>query len=702
MIGIKGKALRTALLSLPLLCAAAFALHLPFALPRWLLPARRIAAYGEGRGLDLALDEAALGGYAGATRIAVEAHPPAYAYGRARELYARTGSPIVFDIPAEAAPSPSPLAAWSLQYSPEAASRALTLLFEPWVASADSLDITIDGEGAFSASGSGALLGPDRRLSLALGRAEGRDTRLIAIKVRLRDEIRAISFRVAAGDEAKPAILLITERPELRSALEALYPVDKARVAQAAGMDLQGYELIVLDGIRLADLGDALDARLAELASRGLSSILAVADSPDFGKEGDAPALERILPVELSPRELKNLPDLAMLIMIDSSGSMFGDKLSLAKLGGIETLGRLKPGDLVGLLLFDEDSRWIYRFERADGLDAGAELAPLAAGGGTRLYPALREGLAALNEVAMPIKHAVLISDGISEPGDFDYLAAWARERDISISAMAVGEGYDRALLNALSAGTGGRLYAVSSVDEIPALILEDRMSRARTVFSRERVAIRSLSGLPAGFVDGMARFSSREGAVVAFSSEAGDPLLASRELAGRAALAFSSDIYGGYSRDFFGDPHALGSMSAILSPLLRKASHAFTLSESADGLHVSMRGAALVAPTLIVSGADGFALERGFTRVARDYWSVTAALPKDRLYSVALRDSGALAAKFALYANGAAVGISDEAYGEAAAYRPPAFVLLRGPEPWLMAFFALSLAASVLLRFKR
>jgi Ca-activated chloride channel homolog len=110
----------------------------------------------------------------------------------------------------------------------------------------------------------------------------------------------------------------------------------------------------------------------------------------------------------------------------------------------------------------------------------------------------------------MPIKHAVLISDGISEPGDFNSLAAWARERGISISAMAVGEGYDRALLNALSAGTGGRLYAVSSVDEIPSLILEDRMSRARTVFSQERVAIRGVSGLPAGFVDGMARLSSR------------------------------------------------------------------------------------------------------------------------------------------------------------------------------------------------
>jgi hypothetical protein len=680
---------------------AAFALNLPFALPRWLLPSRYVAAQGQGRSLDTALDEAALGPYAGTTRIALEASPPAYAYAKAREVYASTGSPIVFE-PGRLEQPRSALAAWSLHYSPGAASQALTLLFAPWIEAADSLEITVNGQTAYSAQGAGRLFGADRRITLPLREAGGEDLFIIAIEARAQGETIAGSMRVGGGRADKPAVLVISERPELRSVLEGLFPVDKARVAEAAGMNLQGYELIVLDGIALGALGSALENELAELAARGLVSILAVADSPDFGKEGDAPALERILPVGLSPRELKNLPDLAMLIMIDSSGSMFGDKLSLAKLGGIETLGRLKPGDLVGLLLFDEDSRWIYRFERADGLDAGAELAPLAAGGGTRLYPALREGLSALNDAPMPIKHAVLISDGISEPGDFNSLAAWARERGISISAMAVGEGYDRALLNALSAGTGGRLYTVSSVDEIPSLILEDRMSRARTAFSRERVAIRGVSGLPAGFVDGMARFSSREGAVVAFASDAGDPLLSSRELAGRAVLAFASDIYGNYSKDFFGDALAIGSFGAILGPLVRKADIAFTLSESADALHVFLRGDALVAPSLIVSDEEGLVIERGFSRVARDYWSLSVSLPKDRLYAAALRDSGALAAKLVLHTNSAAAGVSDEAYAEARAYRPPAFVLLRGQAPWLIAFFALSLAASVILRFGR
>jgi hypothetical protein len=375
MISIKGKALRTTLLCLPALCLAAFALNLPLALPRWLLPARRIAAYGQGRSLDTALDEAALGPYAGTTRIALETSPPAYAYDKARDIYAHTGSPIVF-VPDRPTPPRSALAAWSLHYSPGAASRALTLLFAPWMEAADSLTIAVNGKTAFSAQGAGRLFGADRRLTLPLSGAGDDELFIIAIEARAQGETIAGGIRVGGGRADKPAVLVLTERPELRSVVEGLFPVDKARLAEAAGMDLQGYELIVLDGIALGSLGGALDNELAELAARGLVSILAVADSPDFGKEGDAPALERILPVGLSPRELKNLPDLAMLIMIDSSGSMFGDKLSLAKLGGMETLGRLKPGDLVGLLLFDEDSRWIYRFERADGLDAERRAGP--------------------------------------------------------------------------------------------------------------------------------------------------------------------------------------------------------------------------------------------------------------------------------------------------------------------------------------
>ena len=73
-----------------------------------------------------------------------------------------------------------------------------------------------------------------------------------------------------------------------------------------------------------------------------------MADSPEFGKKGDNPALEELLPVTLLPRSLKDLPDLAVLILIDVSGSMFGDKLSLAKVTGLELLRNLKPSDLVG------------------------------------------------------------------------------------------------------------------------------------------------------------------------------------------------------------------------------------------------------------------------------------------------------------------------------------------------------------------
>lgn len=66
---------------------------------------------------------------------------------------------------------------------------------------------------------------------------------------------------------------------------------------------------------------------LLEAVRMRTASVLMVSDSPDFCKKGDNPELEGLLSVSLVPRGLKGLPDLALLVLIDTSGSIFGVKL---------------------------------------------------------------------------------------------------------------------------------------------------------------------------------------------------------------------------------------------------------------------------------------------------------------------------------------------------------------------------------------
>lgn len=704
---------------LPLLCLAAAALNLPLPVPRALvretsLDARELgldgamrAAFGEGSEAD--------GGWRGpgsgplAPTILLGDEPaPAYAYREAGRLLRERGASLAFTGEGATAGSTAgwrpdaPLSAWSLSYGADAAGAALTLLLSPRAAEADRLELRLGGRLA-SAGPPGTLLEPGRKLWLSLDEAEaiGGSTEL-ELTARYADgtEWRSAA-RLLAVRDAEPAMLFITERPERRSALEALYPLRKASPAELAGLDLRAYELLVLDGVALASLGSAAERSVAEALSRGWLSLLAVADSPDFGRRGDAPLLERLLPVELAPRELKDLPDMALLIILDRSGSMYGDKLSLAKLTGLETLGNLKPKDLVGLVAFSEDHAWVYSFEEAGALDPTAAIAPLAAGGGTRLYPALRDGLEALAAAPRATRHAVIVSDGITEPADFAGLAAWAAARGISVSAVAVGADYDPAALRTMTEGSGGAFYRAIDQAAIPSLIVEDRKRASRVAFKEGEAKLVAYGAFPAGSVSGMALLSPKAGALVSVASEPGDPLLASAEHAGRAAVVFTSELYGRHSGAFFSDETGLGAFAATVGPLLRRGKPAASLSETADGLQLVIEGDGLLAPRLILSSAAGVEAERGFLTRGPGLWSVELAPAPGGPYTLIVQDGGATVLKLGVYRNGGLGARTDASFDAARRYRTPLFCYPRDARSWVQLFFALSLGLSAAWRIR-
>ena len=347
----------------------------------------------------------------------------------------------------------------------------------------------------------GAELPRDLVLRLSV---ERRATR--ALSARLKDAAGRETvqwFSLGSELEEKPKVLVISAKKPARSFVEALYPARRATPEEAAGLDLLAYELVVVDGVAIGSLRGRLRAGLLDIAARRTGSILFVADSPDFGRKGDNPELEELLPVTLLPRSLKDLPDLAVLILIDVSGSMFGDKLSLAKLTGLELLRNLKPSDRVGMLLFSDEHRWVYTFQTNASITASPVLEPLTAGGGTDLYPALMDGLRPLADQPIQAKHVVLITDGVTKPADFQAFADRARSQGISISAMGVGTDANRPLLERLALRTNGRYYAVNSVEAIPGLLFEDRMSEARAIFGQGKTPVLAMNGRKVATVTG-------------------------------------------------------------------------------------------------------------------------------------------------------------------------------------------------------
>ncbi|HWQ09284.1 MAG TPA: vWA domain-containing protein, partial [Holophaga sp.] len=438
------------------------------------------------------------------------------------------------------------------------------------------------------------------------------------------------------------------------------------------------------------------------VAARRTGSLLFAADSPRFGRKGDNPPLEELLPVTLLPRSLKDLPDLAVLILLDVSGSMFGDKLSLAKVTGLELLRSLKPGDRVGMLLFSDERRWLYDFQPDAGIQASPALGPLSAGGGTDLHPALAEGLARLAGQPIKAKHVVLITDGITRPADFQPLVEEARRKGISISAMGVGLDANRPLLERLALQTEGRYYPVESVEAVPSLLFQDRMSEARAIFGQGRIPVLAMSGEQVGWVGGMAQYTPIPTASVLFADKAGDPLLASREQGNRAVLLFASDLHGGYTGEFFASREAVGAFKDRLDALFARRPVQVRVVQTARGISVLVRSDDLVAPALLLSRAGAPPVTCPFRRMDPGGWVAEAVLPFQGIWNAAILERGGSLAAFRIGVSGGLGGVRSDSAAALAAFRPKRFRIVRLPSLWLGLFFAASLACTVCLRVKR
>lgn len=729
-------AFKTGLVVLPFLCLAAYWLDLALPLPTFLLPERRYLALSRTTDLQtlrqrrddfFVLPDRLVPAPRGeaAMKALREALPDEPSLGPVlRELAAglkpfkrarlvSDRAPLASELEAlqhaagpvplaiEVQPSPmahAPLQALSVRQAPGDARVSFDLLLHPDARRLEAVEIRNRREVLHRSTG--AALPEDLVLRLSVAREEAAS---LSARFRERGGREVVrTFAVSSELEEPPKVLVISDKKPLRSFVEAIYPCRRVSSVEAAALDLLAFELVVVDGVPLKRIRGPLLNGLLDLSARRTGSLLFVADDPAFGRKGDNPALEELLPVTLLPRSLKDLPDLAVLILVDVSGSMFGDKLSLAKVTGLELLRSLKPSDVVGMMLFSDERRWVYPFQPNANIKAAPVLEPLTAGGGTDLHPALTDGLARLAEQSIKAKHAVLITDGVTKPADFQALADRARRQGISISTMGVGDDANRPLLERLALQTDGRYYRVGSLDAIPGLLFEDRMSEARAIFGQGTIPVLAMNGERVAQVRGMAQYTPLPTASILFSSDVGDPLLAGREQGNRAVLFFGSDLYGTYTADFFAAPAAAGAFKDRLDALFAKRPAQVRVVETARGLSVHARSDSLVAPVLLLSRQDRPPLEVAFRRNDPQGWVAELSPPYHGMWNAAILDRGGSLASFPVAVNGGFAGVRSDAVAALEAHRLKPFRLIHLPAAWLLLFFASSLACTVLLRVKR
>jgi Mg-chelatase subunit ChlD len=298
-----------------------------------------------------------------------------------------------------------------------------------------------------------------------------------------------------------------------RENLEVTVQPSNALFASLA--ELQRYDLVILADVArttgdtaagLAQFSDEQIEMLARNTQHMGSGLLMIGGGNSFGAGGwTNTALEKAMPVDFQVKNAKVLPRGALMLVIDSSGSMSGEKIELSKAAAIAAVNVLSRDDFVGVVSFDSAAHWIVPVTRIDSPQAiNRRIARLDAGGGTDMQPGMSQGYQALEGVEAAVKHVIVLTDGQTHGSNFTLMARAAYDRKITTSCVAVGRDSAAQLLDDIARAGGGKYYLVDNPRTIPRIFMKEAMRVARPVIYEDQAGIQPQRVAPHEILNGL------------------------------------------------------------------------------------------------------------------------------------------------------------------------------------------------------
>lgn len=284
---------------------------------------------------------------------------------------------------------------------------------------------------------------------------------------------------VSAGDPGGAGSTLARALRE--SAIDVTVIAPAAFPADLVG--LQAYDLVILENVPADAIELASHDHLASFV-RDLGGGLIMIGGPDsFGAGGwRGTPVEPILPVKLDLPERLIVPEIAIVFVLDSSGSMrravSGSRRSQQEIAGEATIAAIRAldaRDLVGVVAFSREPEVVVELApNADPARTIGRVRAISPDGGTAIGPALAEAARMLGPSTAKLKHIVLLSDGRSMGEELlpDQAAAIGAQ-GIRISTIAMGNDASVGTMELMARGGGGTFYNVINPASLPRVFLK-------------------------------------------------------------------------------------------------------------------------------------------------------------------------------------------------------------------------------------
>ena len=372
---------------------------------------------------------------------------------------------------------------------------------------------------------------------------------------------------IIANDEAmavvdvrgRPMLLYVEGEPDEAGYLTEAMDAEGIRLVNrpASGIPdnpqaLEAYDGVIISDVPATDLTYDQMAALKDYVEFYGGGLTMIGGQRSFGVGGYyRTPIEEILPIKMQAPDHEERMSVGVVLVIDRSGSMDGQKIQLCKSAAIATVELLQGKDQIGVVAFDSNAHWVVPLTSASDPTIQAQISMINSGGGTNIYPGMSAAFQALQRARVRVKHMIVLTDGQTSGSGYQQLATQINGAGITISTVAVGNGADSGLLQTIATAGGGSYYFTADPTTLPQIFTQDTMQHAGRLIREANFVPRQVESHPmlegwdgAGSLPllGYVRTDRRALAQVPLVTDTDDPLLAHHRYGLGKVTAFTSD----------------------------------------------------------------------------------------------------------------------------------------------------------------